>query len=146
LDSTATRSGKSTISAEVQGSRHPQTLIARYLRAFALSGCGRYGEALAEINDFAPVQAEVSAARHPHTLATRYLHAVCLANLARWDEALSELESLSLYVIQAETLGTSHIATVLTRSARMGIEIAAMCDVDPSSELREVVRILTVRP
>jgi tetratricopeptide (TPR) repeat protein len=128
------------VMAEVQGSRHPQTLTTRYLRAFVLSDCGRYGEALTQIDDFAPVQAEVSGARHPDTRATRYLHAICLANLGRWDEALSELEPL--YETRAETLGASHIATVLTRSTCMGIEIAAMCDVDPS-ELREVIRILT---
>ena len=44
-------------------------LNARYLRACVLDGLGRYGEALAEIDAFAPIQAEVLGERHPNVMA-----------------------------------------------------------------------------
>ena len=74
-------------------------------------------------------------------LIVRRYHAICLANLERWDEALKEIESI--YAIQEETLGLSDIQTVSTRSARIGIEIAAKRNVDHADELREIIDTLT---
>ena len=66
---------------------------------------GRYGEALAEIDAFAPIQAEVQGARHPDTLSTRHLRAGVLQDLGRYGEALAEIDAFA--PIQAEVNGAA---------------------------------------
>jgi tetratricopeptide (TPR) repeat protein len=100
----------------VRGDRHPDTLTTRALRALALSNLGRYGEALAEIETFAPIEAEVKGDRHPDTLATRYLRALALGNLGRYGEALTEIETFA--PIEAEVRGDRHPDTLTTRALR----------------------------
>ena len=53
--------------------RHPDVLTTRKLRAQVLSDLGRYGDALAEIDAFSPIQVEVQGARHPAALRTNSL-------------------------------------------------------------------------
>ena len=84
---------------------------------------------------------EILGADHDWVLNARRYPAICLANLQRWDEALQEIESL--YAILEKTLGLSGIQAVSTRSAKIGIEIAARRNVDRADELREIIGTLT---
>ena len=65
-----------------------------------------------------------------------------LGQTGRWDEALQEIDAI--LPIQTETLGPSHLQTILSRSARIGIEIAARRNVDRIDELRTIVAALIV--
>jgi hypothetical protein len=56
-------------------SRDTAVLDAQMVRASVLRNLGRYGEALAKIDAFAPIVVEVKGMRHPDTLNTRYLRA-----------------------------------------------------------------------
>jgi eukaryotic-like serine/threonine-protein kinase len=87
-------------------------------------------------------QAEERGAHHPETLSTRHLHAFCLGNLERWEEALKEIKSV--YAMRHEAFGLSDVQTVSTRSAQIGIEIAAHRNVvDHIQELRGIIDTLT---
>jgi hypothetical protein len=105
-----------------------------------LSSLGRYGEALAEINAFAPIQIEVLGERHPDTLSTRYLRAQVLSNLGRYGEALAEIDAHA--PIRVEVQGERHPATLTTRSLRIGVEIAEGRNIDRASELGQIVTAL----
>ncbi len=120
----------------MRGERHPQTLVTRSLRASVLRDLGRYSDALAEIEAYAPVLTEVRGERHPETLGTRRLHADCSANLERWDEALGELE---LIMPAAEEIYGTGYWWAVYRSSRAGIEIAAKHSIDRSAKLVEII-------
>jgi len=74
-----------------------------------LHSLGRYDEAVAEIDAFAPIEAEELSLRHPSTLATRRLRASVLQSLGRYDEVLAEIP------IEAEVLGLRHSSMPLIR-------------------------------
>jgi tetratricopeptide (TPR) repeat protein len=106
-----------------------------------LQALGRYGEALAVYQAVEPVYSEALGAHHNFVLFARRLHAIYLANLERWNEALKAIESV--YAIEQETLGLSHMQTVSTRSAQIGIEIAVKRNGDQADELREIIGTLS---
>jgi tetratricopeptide (TPR) repeat protein len=108
--------------AEARGFLLPRDTVvlgAQFVRAQGLQALGRYGEALAEIDAFAPIQAEVQGVRHPDTLTTRYLRASVLQSLGRCGEALAEIDALA--PIQTEVRGAQHPDTLTTRYLRASV-------------------------
>lgn len=108
--------------AEAQKSLKPRdTLLldALQCRASLLDRLGRFGQALAEIDAFAPIQAEVKGARDPDTLITRWLRATVLSHLGRYGEALAEIDAFA--PIEAEVRGARHPDTLTTQYSRAGV-------------------------
>ena len=108
--------------AQTQNSLPARDVIAlgaQLIRALSLRTLGRYGEALAEIDAFAPIQAEVRGARHPDALTTRYLRASVLQSLGRYGEALAEIDAFA--PIQAEVRGARHPDALTTRYLRASV-------------------------
>jgi hypothetical protein len=109
-----------------------------------LGNLGRYGEALAEIDAFAPIGVEVHGDRHPATLATRYLRAQVLGNLGRHGEALAEIDAFA--PIEVEVRGDRHPDTLVTRSLRaqvlsnLGRHGEALAEIDAFAPVQVEVR------
>ena len=117
------------------GDREQLALAARYWRAMALQGLGRYDQALAEIDgtDKRPSilsleeQSPDRGPTHPDTVNTRHLRASILQRLGRYDQALAEIDGtdkrpgiLSLEE-QSPDRGPTHPSTLTTRHLRASI-------------------------
>ena len=116
-------------------------LLTRFFRAAVLRDLGRPGDALAEIDAFAPIEAEVNGERHPGTLSTRYLRATVLQDLGRSGDALAEIDAFA--PIEAEVNGERHPGTLATRSLRIGIDLAMKNNADHKDELISIIAGLT---
>ncbi len=116
-------------------------LATRHLRAQALSGLGRYEDALKAIDDFASVEEAALGARHPNVLLTLYLRAETLSNLGRYEDALKAIDDFA--AVQEAALGARHPTVLMTRYLRLGIDIAAGSVVDHSNELRTLAEALS---
>lgn len=112
----------------------PAVLTCRFYTARVLDDLGRYDEALAEIDAFAPIEARARGEDDPNVLVTRLLRADALDGLARYTEALAEIDAFA--PIAARVLGKDHSDVFVTRLLRarilnhLGRHDEAMADID----------------
>jgi tetratricopeptide (TPR) repeat protein len=91
---------------------------------------GRIDYVLSQAREFLP-------ARDTEILHAQYVRAQVLRNLGRYGEALAEIEAFA--PILADVKGARHPDALITRSLRIGVEIAARQNIDHDADLREII-------